>query len=413
MIIKTTRYLMIIITVIVCSIYLPEIYWKLFSESVRVPMILYSPITEKFLIFNFTAENKFVDEDGKIYSRSKFEAMEPIFYFRQLVTENRMPDSLKGIALDFAEIRRNNFRIKIYPSQLETPQIKLFPMIESRSGRANLSMPEDVFRITENAIEFIDCYSNSIDEEKTDYFTDALKKENFVFPSKFIFGNPTTRKPFDEGYFIVDSEDKIFHVKMIKGMPFCKNINAPKDFRVKSMSIAENALKEFYGIIITQTDEIFIISYDNYKLIKVPADGYNTKNTEMIFKGDIFFRGVQLVNADSVVVYTLNKKYKVIDRYSEKIKNIKKETAGIVESYMFPFVIETQSESTSFLDLYFRLCGMGALIINFVLLVIAIIMYKMKGYELLKNIPDFLLIGLTGIYGLIAVIIFIPFDKTK
>ncbi len=80
---------------------------------------------------------------------------------------------------------------------------------------------------------------------------------------------------------------------------------------------------------------------------------------------------------------------------------------------MFPFVIETQSESTSFLDLYFRLCGMGALIINFVLLVIAIIMYKMKGYELLKNIPDFLLIGLTGIYGLIAVIIFIPFDKTK
>ncbi len=186
MIIKTTRYLMIIITVIVCSIYLPEIYWKLFSESVRVPMILYSPITEKFLIFNFTAENKFVDEDGKIYSRSKFEAMEPIFYFRQLVTENRMPDSLRGIALDFAEIRRNNFRIKIYPSQLETPQIKLFPMIESRSGRANLSMPEDVFRITENAIEFIDCYSNSIDEEKTDYFTDALKKENFVFPSKFI-----------------------------------------------------------------------------------------------------------------------------------------------------------------------------------------------------------------------------------
>jgi hypothetical protein len=37
MIIKTTRYLMIIITVIVGSIYLPEIYWKLFSESVRGP----------------------------------------------------------------------------------------------------------------------------------------------------------------------------------------------------------------------------------------------------------------------------------------------------------------------------------------------------------------------------------------
>ncbi len=413
MIVKITRYFMLIIAVIVCSIYLPKIYWKLFNESVRVPLILYSPINEKFMIFRLDSENRYQDEDGKNYTRAKFEAMEPVFYFRQLVTENRMPDSLRGIALDYTEIRHNNFRIRLTPNQLNPPTIDLLPMIESRSGRASLSMPEDVFRITDKSIEFIDCYSNTIDEEKSEYFTEALKKEGFVFPNKLIFGNPTTRKPFDEGYFIVDSEDKIFHLKMVKGMPFCKNINVPKDFRVKSMNIVESPLREFYGVIISENDELYLISYNNYKLINVPMKGYNSKNTTLIFRGDIFFRSIQLVNDDSVEIFMYNKKYKQIDRYSEPIKNIKKAGAGITEGYLFPFVIEEESFSTYYIDLYFRMTGVGAFILNFVLLILSVIMYKMKGYDLVRNIPDFIFVGVTGIYGLIAIIIFIPFDKTK
>lgn len=413
MIFKTTRYFMLIISVIVLSIYLPEVYWKLFNESVKVPLILYSPVIEKFLIFRIDSENHYQDEDGKVYTRSKFEALEPIFYFRQLVTEKRMPDSLRGIALDLSLIKINNFRIRLTPNSLNPPTIDLLPMLESRSGRANLSMPEDVFRFTGNAIEFIDCYSNTIDEEKSDFFTEALKKEGFVFPYKKLYGNPTTRKPFDEGYFIVDNEDKIFHVKMVKGMPYCKNINAPKGFKVKSMNIAENNLREFYGIIITDKDELFLISYDNYKLINVPVNGYNAANTTMIFRGDIFFRSVQLVNDDSVVVIMYNKKYKPIDRYSEPLKNVKKAAVGITEGYLFPFVISTEDESTYYLDFYFRLTNVNALILNLVLLIFTIGLYKMKGYDLIKNIPDFVLVGLTGIYGLIAILIFIPFDKTK
>ena len=162
---------MLIISVIVLSIYLPEVYWKLFNESVKVPLILYSPVIEKFLIFRIDSENHYQDEDGKVYTRSKFEALEPIFYFRQLVTEKRMPDSLRGIALDLSLIKINNFRIRLTPNSLNPPTIDLLPMLESRSGRANLSMPEDVFRFTGNSIEFIDCYSNTIDEEKSDFFT--------------------------------------------------------------------------------------------------------------------------------------------------------------------------------------------------------------------------------------------------
>ncbi|HPN39658.1 MAG TPA: DUF4857 domain-containing protein [Melioribacteraceae bacterium] len=413
MIIKTTRYLMLIIAVIVISIYLPQMYWKLFNESVKVPLILYSPIIEKFLICNYTIENKFVNENGKIYTRSKFESLEPIFYFRQLVTENRMPDTIRGKAVDFSEIKHNNFRVRIIPQNINAPLIKLYPLFESRSGRANLSMPEDVFRINDKRIEFIDCYSNTIDEEKSEFFTEALLKEGFVFPSKMIFGNPTTRKPFDEGYFIIDNEDKIFQLKMVKGMPYCKNINAPKNLKVKHMSIIEMPLREFYGVVISEKDELYLISYNNYNLINVPVKEYNSANTNLVFRGDLFFRIVQLVNDDSVIVYAYNKNYKQIDRFSEPLKNIKKEKAGVAEGYLFPFVISTDSASTSFIDLYFRFTSYSALIFSVILMIFTIVMYKVKGYNLIKNIPDFILVGLTGIYGVIAILVFIPFDKTK
>lgn len=413
MIHKITRYLMLITAVLVLSVYLPKIYWKLFDENVRVPLILYSPITEKFLLFDTNAENKFTDENGTTYSRSEFEELEPIFYYRQLINDGRMPDSVRGHKIDLNEIKLNNFRIRIPPNNIIVPTIPLLPMFESQSGRTNLAMPEDNFRFTNSRIEFIDCYSNTIDEEKSDFFTEALKKEGFTYPVKAIYGNPTTRKPFDEGYFIVDNSDQVFHVKMVKGMPFCKNIKVPKGFKVKSMNIAENLLREFYGLIIDENDQLYLISYDNYKLVKIYNKGYNSKTTNMVFRGDLFFRSLQLVNPDSVVVYMYNKNYEVIDRYSQPLKNIKKAKVGIFASIIFPFVINTIDESTYYIDLFVSYGSIGAIILNIIFIIVAIFIYKIKGYSLTKNILDFVLVGLTGIYGLLAILIFIPFDKTK
>ncbi len=413
MIYKITRYLMLITAVLVLSVYLPKIYWKLFDENVRVPLILYSPITEKFLLFDSFGENKFTDENGTAYSRSEFEALEPIFYYRQLINDQKMPDSVRGHKIDISEIKLNNFRIRITPDNIKIPTIPLLPMFESQSGRTNLAMPEDNFRITDSRMEFIDCYSNTIDEEKSDFFTEALKKAGFVFPAKAIYGNPTTRKPFDEGYFIVDNADQVFHVKMVKGMPFCKNINVPKGFKVKSMNIAESLLREFYGLIIDENDQLYLISYDNYKLVNIYNKGYNSKTTTMVFRGDLFFRSLQLVNSDSVVVFMYDKNYKVIDRYSQPLKNVKIAPVGVFANIIFPFVVNTSDDSTYYVDLFFSFGSLLALIINIIFLIIAIIIYKIKGYSLIKNIPDFVLVGLTGIFGLLALLIFIPFDKTK
>ena len=79
-------------------------------------------------------------------------------------------------------------------------------------------MPDDYFRIGKR-MEFIVAKTNKVDEAKSKLFTDALSAEGFAFPANLIAGLPTTRKSKDEGYFLTDSREQLFHIKMIKGQP--------------------------------------------------------------------------------------------------------------------------------------------------------------------------------------------------
>ena len=80
------------------------------------------------------------------------------------------------------------------------------------SGRVRLEMPGDLFRLKDN-IEFIDPETNTVKEEKSNLFMKVFIQKGFKFPAKRVAGNPSTRKAYDEGYFIIDSNDKIFHLK--------------------------------------------------------------------------------------------------------------------------------------------------------------------------------------------------------
>ena len=79
-----------------------------------------------------------------------------------------------------------------------------------------------------------------------------MLKENFNFPATRIAGNPTNKKPFDEGYFVVDSKNKLYHIKMVKGKPFCKFTHNPDSLEISYMKISEMSLREFYGFLYTK-----------------------------------------------------------------------------------------------------------------------------------------------------------------
>jgi len=52
------------------------------------------------------------DLAGNIYSEAAFDSILPMFYFRQLMSDERFPDTIQGIAMTPKMVQTENFRYK-------------------------------------------------------------------------------------------------------------------------------------------------------------------------------------------------------------------------------------------------------------------------------------------------------------
>ncbi|RXE61133.1 DUF4857 domain-containing protein, partial [Muribaculaceae bacterium Isolate-001 (NCI)] len=131
------------------------------------------------------------DRAGNHYTQEETDSILPLFYVRQLMADERFPDSIMGVAVTPREVQHTNFNFRISAPDINTSAVPLYPLLESMSKRVELKMPDDVFRITPTGIEFIVMESNSVDEAKSRRFTEALTKKSFRFPARYVAGNPT------------------------------------------------------------------------------------------------------------------------------------------------------------------------------------------------------------------------------
>ena len=200
--IKFSRYILVATGILVASIVLPSLFWTIFEKVPRSPNIFYSCMTDDFIVVDGSTRK---DPSGREYTSDEYEQALPFMFFRQLMADGTMPDSIEGVKMETPSISRASSFYRYTPKRLDSPVPTLWPMLESQSGKVNLAMPEDYFRI-DKSMEFIIARTNEINEEKSRLFTDALTAEGFIFPADIIAGLPTTRKSCDEGYFITDHE---------------------------------------------------------------------------------------------------------------------------------------------------------------------------------------------------------------
>jgi len=324
---KLSRYLLVVTFIIVVSIVLPKFYSMLFYKSYNGPRVYFSPISEIFLLTKYNGKEVIrVDKSGKIYSREEFESLTPLFNYRQLLYRNEMPDSIKGILIDIQDVKLNNVFFSIKPSDIFRYLVPLNPLIESAPGRPDIQMPKEFFRI-DDKMEFINCKTNEIDEDFSNLFNNKLFENEFSFPAKGIYGNPTTKKPFDEGYFVIDKSNNLFHIKQINNMPFVRKVEIPKGIKIDYIYLKESNLKEFYVLFITNENKIFIVSYDDYKIIEMPSEGYDRKEMQLVFMGNKFYRELNFISNNHIKTIVTDRSYKTIDIYEE----IKKRNAELAE----------------------------------------------------------------------------------
>jgi len=408
---KLSRYSIIILATVSLSILLPNLYWMIFDKPINKPRVSYSPILKDFVYIQFSdnnGEKEYLDNQGNSYDRKSFEALLPFSYFYNLDKWGVLPDSIDGIPISISYIRRNSQVARIRSSYFNTPMIRLNPLFESQSDFTRLEFPNELFRINKR-IEFLDARTNTVVDSLSDIYTQALTALGFRFPAKYIAGNPTTRKPFDEGYFIIDDDNNVFHLKQIKGHPYCVKTDIPRDLNIRFITVQENPRREFYAILVTWQNEVFLISYDNYKLIRIPADGYIADEMDILFFIDPIYKTIKYSNDEELKCVVTDKDYNVIDTYEASWVPKAEWTRSKIAAAIFPFQIERISDRTDY-KLFHLIINGGLALIGIFLALIVTIFVKTAIYRenLKENWFDLLVVAVTGLYGALAVLLIRP-----
>ena len=287
---------------------LPWCYSFFAAKPSKSPFSMYSTLIDDFVSIG-QEEGKGVvrhDQSGNTYTQEQVDSILPFFYIRQLMSDERFPDSIKGVAVTPREVQTTNFNFRSTPSDINASRIELYPLLESMSGRVDLTMPDDVFRITSKGIEFIKMATNAIDTHKSRQFTEAMLKKGFKFPAQRVAGNPTTRKEYDEGYLLLDNEGKLFHLKQTKNRPYVRAIPLPEGLKAKYLFITEFRSRKTLGFLTDADNNFYVLNNKTYDLVKTGVPAFNPEQDALSIFGNLFDWTVCVKTDKADEYYALN-----------------------------------------------------------------------------------------------------------
>ncbi len=253
-------------------------------------------------------------------------------------------------------------------------------------------------------IEFIDAKSNKVNSEKSALFASAFKAEQLEFPVRIVSGLPTLMKRKDDGWFIVDANNELFHLKMVKGNPYVKKIRTADGVYVKHIICADLESDEYYAVIVSGSDELYTLNKKDYGMSRFPVDDYNPEKDVLTIIGNQFTKSVLLSGPEGVRVYTVGRDFNKMDEYKETLAAKDDTRSGNLAGILFPFHINLDSPFSSFIKLtavpsstwYF-------LLLNAILVVCALLIIRRNSKNVSSNVIDLAIIAVTGIFGFLAV----------
>lgn len=424
---KLANIALVLLTLLVCATYLPDLYDAVFHDDVEKTHLFYSPVLKRFiytekitgelppealaLAEDHHAAIAYRDQDGAWYSRKEFEKLLPFIYYKNMDVWGLLPLHINGQVLDKDTIRKNRQVLELKASTVKKQQteVPLWPLIESDPGQKLLVFPEDRFRMTKDAMEFVNADYNRVDKELTARFTQALQDKGFVFPARSVHGKFTVLKSFDEGVFIVDAASHVFHVKRHRGAPVVVKTPIPAELHTRYMKISENKRKEYYGLLLSGNNGIYLISYDNYNLIQIPVEHYDPDTMDFKLLINPLYRTAVYSDDTTIRALAMDTAYTPLSRYEHHMSRAEISAADVLHNALFPFAMHLVQKDGGYLDTTFESGGKLALF-GMAGSLILLLLYRGFVDRRAPKTVELLLVALTGIYGLISLNV-IEFDS--
>lgn len=404
---QISRISILLLSVFALSYGLPGLFDKVFLHDAGNPLLFYSPLKEQFIYRESLGGHQFNyrDESGTDYDRAGFEAQLPFFYYKNLEKKKKLPVTVQGQFFDKKAIKSGKQGYEVRSRHLagNYPQIALYPLFNNNPELPIIPFPEDVFRFTDKGMEFISADFNRIDSELTASFTAALAAEGFSFPATAIGGKTTNLKPFDEGYFVRDSKGYIFHIKRVLNQPVVVKTPISPELDVVALIISENRRKEFYGSILTRESGIYLIGWNDYRLLKLPVENYDPRAMDLKLLVTPLSKTVVIGDEEVVRGTVFDQEYTKTREYTLNRLDRTPALIRIFRQILFPFHISLNDPYRGKASPRFTFGGLWSLLGVVVALVTFYFVPKRRNFKQVGLI-DSLVVLLAGLYGLLSVL---------
>lgn len=410
---KNQNTLLVIALIFITTISLwmiPSLIKKSTYSPDNYPFVYYSSIMKEIcMVEHGNKEYPLRDLKGNTYNTAEFDSLMPLLNYRQLMANGTLPDSLEGIEITPQLLRAKSVMFRFRPREIETPSKKLYTLFESMPKRVGLEMPEDIFRF-DSHIEFINAESNEVDQAKSALFEAELKKRGYTYPTQWAIGNPTTRKPYDEGYFSLDHTGKLFHLKMVNGRPFIRDTRVSENLDIAHFSMLESSDKRFYGFLFDKAGHTYILEGGDgkYTPVKLDIPAINLNEDQLLVMGNILYWTVSVTTPTAKEVYALNAQS--LERVAEhtllRQPGLWDKTAHFILPYYFTF----ESKNSDYIYPRIVFNSAIALLFNLILALVMYLVY-LKRLPMKERIFKSLFIVITGIAGLLVVVLLPHFRK--
>lgn len=390
---------------------LPSLVKKMTDGARNYPLVYYSSILKELCIIDFVHDkDSFADIKGNKYPRAQYDSLMPMLNFRQLMMDGRLPDTLEGCPIEPKLLRMKQVVYRQYPSSVNAPQAQMGVLLEAMPKRLNLTLPGDYFRM-DDEITFIDAETNEVNAAKSQRFTAELKRKGFTFPVKHYWGNPTTRKAYEEGYFCLDSKGELFHLKMVNGRPFVKNTGIGSKLKVQWFSMMEVPDKRFYGFVYGEDGEVGIIqSYDGtaYDFVKLDIPPFDIYKDDLTIMGNLLYWTVRVTNKEGMNCYALHSDN--LEAVSKFHMDPKTTLWDSISPWLFVTTITPQTKDNTYVSIYFGDISLKAFMVNALIALLFFIFARKRKSATQRTVSSIYLV-FTGLAGLITLFFLPDYDE--
>ncbi len=395
------------------------LYWfipNVYNRATRMDKFslsgVFSPIYKSFIVWESTPDEMvYKDEQGTLLDKVEAQTKMPFIFSGNVNKWGGFPLNIDAQTFSYEEAKKNTQSMRISPRYVFSEVLAMNVLFETAPVGTQFPVPKDVVLFKENRLEFITMNDGIIDTEKSEAFSASLKNAGLVFPIKRVATNPSPLKSFDEGMMLIDAQNNLFHLKMLKDKPFVHNMHLTIPETPLYMTLEENPRKRYYGLIVTDRS-VYLYTYAN-ELVKLPLNAFDpTKHALMIRMSPLYQTIIQSDVTDKtqplsyiatdIAFQPLHVKEQVSPQtLTQQFERLEK---GL--SFLTPFTLRQFSSSKG--GIVFDFKGADNMLFAVMGIVFALVVYI--GYVRLRhlklNVLSLCLIVFSGIPALIALIIF-------